>query len=215
MLGPMTQTNETIRSDAMNDVMQTSELLETILLQLPIRDLLLTTPLVCKAWQAAITASPRLRQALFLTPLKAKPLRFMRRKGAGVWAEDEQDQHAYTVLVNPFYTFLTKRLGYPSKPRGAFHEALMRPDASWQCMLLTQPASTRHEEAVTEGAIVAREQVGEERELVRLGSLLHEHRSYRWLDHMWMVAPYGTVHCKEVTYGWEVRRIVRPKAPWL
>lgn len=49
-------------------VLGTTELLETILLGLPMQDLLLDQR-VCRSWRALITSSIRLQQALFLEPV--------------------------------------------------------------------------------------------------------------------------------------------------
>ncbi|KAJ6442645.1 Nucleotide-binding, alpha-beta plait [Purpureocillium lavendulum] len=51
--------------------MATSELFEAILLQLDMRDLLLSAVRVCKAWGDAIDTSPANRQALFFDPIPA------------------------------------------------------------------------------------------------------------------------------------------------
>ena len=61
-------------------VFETTELLESILFQLPTRDLLLGQR-VSKRWQAVIGISRKLQRALFLEPVKGEPLIF----------EEEQD----------------------------------------------------------------------------------------------------------------------------
>ena len=50
-------------------VFNTVELIEAVLLELPLRDILLAQQ-VCKTWQAAIAASSPLQRALCLQPIK-------------------------------------------------------------------------------------------------------------------------------------------------
>jgi hypothetical protein len=59
-------------------VLATAELFEMILLGLPIRQLLIKIPLVCKHWQATIAASPKLQQALFFKPIPYEPLQLLK-----------------------------------------------------------------------------------------------------------------------------------------
>ncbi|KAJ7348323.1 hypothetical protein DFH08DRAFT_865784 [Mycena albidolilacea] len=54
-------------SNALVVVMSTPELLELTLSHLPMRDLLVTAPLVSKTWQA-LTLTPALQRALFFQP---------------------------------------------------------------------------------------------------------------------------------------------------
>ena len=57
---------------ATTKVLGTNELLEMILLKLPLRDVLLAQ-LVCKTWRADITASIDLQRALFFEPEISAP----------------------------------------------------------------------------------------------------------------------------------------------
>ncbi|KAK5124041.1 hypothetical protein LTR85_002238 [Meristemomyces frigidus] len=116
----------------MDKALKTPELLEAILLQLPIRDVLLNAPLVCKHWQTTITDSPRLQQALFFKPLNGKPLRFIDRSHTKGRAEDVDDQYAYTVHKNPFLHNLLRLLnGVAPRATRARRERTLRLDASW------------------------------------------------------------------------------------
>lgn len=182
----------------MHEVLQTPELLENILLQLPIKDLLLRVPLVCKEWQASIAASPRLQQALFFKPLNGKPLRFIKRKTDAAWAESEDDPHAYTVFLNPFYFSLEYALNGGMQSRRQF-DAFSHAKASWRRMLATQPASGSNMGLVKEGGHI------------RLGDLAKGWYGF----HTSMTRIEGRTHCLEVYDGYEVRRIVRPKALWM
>jgi hypothetical protein len=122
------------------------EILDIILLLVPLQDLLLHAPLVCKAWQQKIKASPRLQQALFLKPLPGKLLHLYETG----WAEDEYDVHSYTVFANPWlHTIQTKvrpvvsfRVPAWDSDESLYEdklnlealnmEALERPEASWR-----------------------------------------------------------------------------------
>ncbi|TKA72430.1 hypothetical protein B0A55_05406 [Friedmanniomyces simplex] len=84
---------------ARQQALATEELLENILLLLPISDILIRAPLVSKTWRATVEGLPRLQQALFFMPVKGKPLRLF---DTG-WAEDEKNIHAYTVSANPWF----------------------------------------------------------------------------------------------------------------
>ena len=48
--------------------LETPELLELILLELPMKDLLLNAQRVCRRWKANIDGSIKLQRALFFTP---------------------------------------------------------------------------------------------------------------------------------------------------
>ncbi|KAJ7441977.1 hypothetical protein FB451DRAFT_1298034 [Mycena latifolia] len=123
-------------STARDTVMSTSELLERILAQLPLRYLLVAAPLVCKAWQAIITLSPTLQRALFFQPdpsprSDSEPVRnpllvemfppFFAGAGKNRWSWSGQ---ASTIMAMPW-----------SKAPDAFK----RKEASWRRMLVTQP----------------------------------------------------------------------------
>ncbi|KAK5726749.1 hypothetical protein LTR15_002637 [Elasticomyces elasticus] len=56
-----------------DEVMHLPELLETILVNLPTRDLLFASR-ICKTWKSTIDSSPRIQRALFLKPGAVNPL---------------------------------------------------------------------------------------------------------------------------------------------
>ncbi|KAJ7696980.1 hypothetical protein B0H17DRAFT_881974, partial [Mycena rosella] len=119
-------------STATDIVISTPELLEHTLAQLPMRDLLVTAPLVSKTWHA-ITLSPTLQRALFFQPdplsnaVQKNPLLveifppFFAPEGRNRWSWPGE---ASTIMSMPW-----------SKAPDAFK----RKEASWRRMLVTQP----------------------------------------------------------------------------
>ncbi|KAJ7073457.1 hypothetical protein B0H15DRAFT_61204 [Mycena belliarum] len=121
---------------ARDTVMATPELLALVLVQLPLRDLLLRAPLVCKMWHAT-TLTPALQRALFLAPdldpfsdSVAAPVRnpllaelfppFFTTPGPNRWSWPD----AHALMAMPCASALA---------------AFRRPDASWRRMLVAQP----------------------------------------------------------------------------
>ena len=90
----------------MEEVLHTLEHFENIFLHLPIKELLIMGPLACMQWQAAIAASPRPQRAIFFTPLRGKPLQYLRRNWINALEEYDDDPHAYTVLVDSFFAYM-------------------------------------------------------------------------------------------------------------
>jgi hypothetical protein len=130
--------------DAMQRVIGTTELLEKILLRLPMRSLL-HTQRVCKSWKQVITTSPSLQQALFF---RAKG-QFPRSN-----SEDEKQEAELNPLLvwlfppffetHAFYGWLSFRnLAQFNNMHFNFTDstrsAVLRGDASWRKMLPTQP----------------------------------------------------------------------------
>lgn len=127
---------------AVTSVFGTPELLETILLELPIKDLLINAQRVDKTFNGTIQASAKLQQALFFKPLPGKPLNF-EKTTPPQWLESPDDERYHTVLANPFYNSLRSILlatpgDHPIRPS----RLLQRPEASWRRMLVTQPPIT-------------------------------------------------------------------------
>ncbi|KAF7353302.1 putative f-box domain protein [Mycena sanguinolenta] len=102
-------------SESQDEVISTPELLELTLSHLPIRDLLLTAPLVCKTW-LAITRTPALQRILFFEP-------------------DPSPRAACTH--NPLLAQNVKDI--KSMPWSRVPDAFNRPEASWRRMLVSQP----------------------------------------------------------------------------
>lgn len=127
----------TANMDAVPDI---PELLENILLNLPIRDLLLAQR-VNKTFQATILGSSKLQQALFLKPLAGKFLYYQPPPRAPLlWLESPEDPMHHTVHGNPFfyhvYGDVTSAKDSPASPKS---DAIQRPEASWRRMLVSQP----------------------------------------------------------------------------
>ncbi|KAJ7777933.1 hypothetical protein DFH07DRAFT_1036310 [Mycena maculata] len=108
----------------------TPELLELILAQLPIRDLLVTAPLICTMWWA-ITLSPTLQRALFFEPdPSSSPIQnpLLVENFSPFFAPANQGSTAASLKAMPWV----------KAP-----EAFRRVDASWRRMLVSQPPTQR------------------------------------------------------------------------
>jgi hypothetical protein len=124
-------------STAQGTVISTPELLENILLQLPMRDLLVTTSLVCKTWYT-VTLSPIIQRALFF---EADPSASKR-----VW------NPLLRKLFPPFFARpppaddqRSKSAAWPGNvdaittmPWSRAPDAFKRAEASWRRMLVIQ-----------------------------------------------------------------------------
>ncbi|KAF7377267.1 F-box domain protein [Mycena sanguinolenta] len=121
-------------STAQVTVISSPELLELTLAKLPMRDLLVTAPLVCKTWQA-ITLTPALQRLLFFQP------------------DTSSDRAENPLLVELFPPFFAPggpiRWSWPdseaieSMPWSKAPDAFKRAEASWRRMLVTQPPAQR------------------------------------------------------------------------
>ncbi|KAJ6538530.1 hypothetical protein DFH09DRAFT_1177151 [Mycena vulgaris] len=122
-------------STAQDVVIFTPELLELVLSHLPIRDLLITAPLVSKTWQT-ITLSPTLQRALFFQPDPS--------------AEPVQNP-LLVEMFPPFFALeVTSRWSWPgeassimSMPWSKAPDAFKREEASWRRMLVMQPPAQK------------------------------------------------------------------------
>jgi hypothetical protein len=139
---------------ARNRVLASPELLESILLHLPLLDLLLRIPLVCEYFHAA-TLSARIQQALFLLPTSSlspltstpNPLLHCPHATAATFV-DQRTAH-FTSQPRPRspLSFLWAHPDAPDEalpaltwPRyAARYRAYNRKDASWRRMLVVQP----------------------------------------------------------------------------
>ncbi|KAG4440604.1 hypothetical protein IFR05_003921 [Cadophora sp. M221] len=132
---------------AMSRVFAIPELFEEILIQLPIRGLLLAQ-LVCPHWAKTITSSPPLQQKLFFTPNSPHP---SKKKETG----RSTDPVFNTLLASLFPTFFSHSVwdgwrhacltfsGIYAQTwfSDELHRAkVMRADASWRRMYPMQPA---------------------------------------------------------------------------
>lgn len=133
-------------------VIATAELLESILAQLPMRDLLKCQG-VCRAWKTTIDSSPRLQEALFFKPssvTRASPLSPPEGASPTLTCNDFQRN---PLLESKFWPFFSKPtdmhhlfgekdlLCMPWNKDELSRAAYNRAGASWRKMLLIQPAS--------------------------------------------------------------------------
>ncbi|KAJ7092263.1 hypothetical protein B0H15DRAFT_749104, partial [Mycena belliarum] len=121
---------------ARDTVLATPELVELVLSQLPMRDLLLRAPLVCKMWHAT-TLSPDLQRALFFAP-DLDPCSDV--------ASAPVHNPLLAKLFPPFFDSTPEHRRYwPTARTIIFMPAarapapFARPNASWRRMLVTQP----------------------------------------------------------------------------
>ena len=193
----------------MKDVFSVPELLEAILINLPIEELLIVAQRVCKTWNTSIKKSPRLQQALFFSPLPGNALQYIH----GAWVESDTDPHAYTVHMNPFYDSLSSKFSWQDTTKKE-RDALLSKSASWRRMLLSQPrvdfAAGR---LLSPGPLIP---------------IFQEHYNLTGLKFEDVMDPSGSdseafplirvggaVKWMPVRIASDVRKIVRPKAWWL
>ncbi|KAJ6505378.1 hypothetical protein C8R45DRAFT_1209147 [Mycena sanguinolenta] len=117
-------------STTRDQVIATPELLELILKQLPMRNLLVTAPLVSKAWQTT-TLTPALQRALFLLPDPSSEL---------------VQNPLLAELFSPFFPTESDGQSQTCSPKtisalpwAKAPDAFNRADASWRRMPVTQP----------------------------------------------------------------------------
>jgi F-box-like len=130
-------------SQAAKKVLEITELLETILSRLELRDLVVAQR-VCKRWHSLINVSPKLQRAMFMLPS------FSRADVVFNPALDDlfQDSFGRNILRKTYHY----RPDPNHVPRAEYKltakdwicsPTFMRPDASWRRMLPTQPPMTR------------------------------------------------------------------------
>lgn len=119
------------------------EVVENILLFLPMRDLLLDQR-VCTRWQNVIQAAPRLQQALFFRPVS----------NLSVGKDGRIERESNSILEATFPAWFPKLLVYgehriADSPWATklTRLAILRRDASWRRMFTAQPPLTVWEEA--------------------------------------------------------------------
>ncbi len=132
------------------------ELLETILLQLPIRDLLVDAQRICCSFQTAIKSSPALQEALFFRPQQRTSCRpcLDEKTSSDTKPESSKENLKWNPLLRKAFRsfFGDAKLGRFELPcDGDFenldwnssplkHIAYARREASWRRMLPVQPA---------------------------------------------------------------------------
>ena len=118
----------------------TAEMVEMAVLRLPIRDILLRVPRVCKNWKEMVEIFPSVQQALFFRSVQGSKLGYWESKvnsAVAFWAENQNDQWVYTVFVNPFYSSFQKQREKDLTDRQ--RAAAQRPRASWRRRRTCQP----------------------------------------------------------------------------
>ncbi|KAK5726346.1 hypothetical protein LTR17_012777 [Elasticomyces elasticus] len=143
---------------ASDNVLKLPELLENILLQLPMRDLLFAQK-VCKTWKLIIDASPAIQKALFFAPGTVEDVAYISPGHLSTTAcmEAFESSGRSGYLRNAKYQSArestAKQCGYAINPLLAvYHEHAYRflfrpepwrsdanPSASWSRMFFTQP----------------------------------------------------------------------------
>ncbi|KAF7344277.1 putative MFS transporter [Mycena venus] len=122
-------------SSAQDSVIATPELLEHTLSLLPMRDLLVSAPLVSKTWHA-ITLSPLLQRALFFEadPTVIEPMQnpLLEELFPPFFPPEWQD-----------YRFWGTASSIKAMPWADAPHAFRRADASWRRMLVTQPPAQK------------------------------------------------------------------------
>ncbi|KAK4956876.1 hypothetical protein LTR10_006405 [Elasticomyces elasticus] len=155
-------TRLTTKHSAFNAVFLTTELLENILGQLPMKDLLLAQR-VSRKWRDVIVQSKGMQQQLFMLPIEAEYVWDLSIAEDSDWFEitrstgDKNVRHLQRYL-HTFNSGNTNELLVTSEgnqclwekasPLGAYEPLILRnlpsldnPDASWRRMLLSQPPS--------------------------------------------------------------------------
>lgn len=124
-------------------VLSTAELLEGILLQLPMKDLLFAQE-VCKSWQTVITHSVQLRRALFMEPAKCGPVSWMD------WRID--DKQMYMMDLGPPLRALRGLLHRKPLVRYQAHWGKQRVDAN-KYRVFINPLLAKHFPVLTRNGV--------------------------------------------------------------
>lgn len=225
----------------MDAVSNVPELLENILLELPIKSLLVVQR-VSKTFHATITGSPRLQQALFFKPLPVKPLKPETGVHVAQWLDSPDDQMYHNFFANPFYDKFRKidvkttdDCSQPNAP------AFNRPQASWRRMLVCQPPITSvppdvstqpaRRDIVSSGfggygsvnlyyytfSQPEPEEIAKLNLGLTLGNLDHDIAQNVGVGGAYSrnITITGESQWKKVQFAWEVRRVTEPKPEWL
>lgn len=125
------------RSSVALQALMVPELLEIILLELPLTDLLANMPRVCKHCKAIIDGSIKIQRALFFKP-SADVLLEQRWEGYALF-NGTKDVWVHSVIANPFIQQLNNEYLVGSSGAGHMSMGVDRPEASWRRMLAAQP----------------------------------------------------------------------------
>ncbi|KAI6810796.1 hypothetical protein KC340_g17734 [Hortaea werneckii] len=132
-------------SQASRRALDTPELLEAILYQLPLQDLL-GAQSVCKTWQTVIDHSKKLQRALYFEPVVWDLVALCKEPGGRMhynhWVQAGNSERCVTVYENPILSLVIKSLLPVTRTRSLLAQLAgcwQRREASWRRMLVTQP----------------------------------------------------------------------------
>ncbi|RMY13919.1 hypothetical protein D0867_07300 [Hortaea werneckii] len=132
-------------SQASRRALDTPELLEAILYQLPLRDLV-RAQLVCRQWQTVIDHSKKLQRALYFEPVVWDLVALCKEPGGRMcydhWVQAGDSERCVTVYENPILSLVMKSLLPVTRTRSLLAQlpgCWQRREASWRRMLVTQP----------------------------------------------------------------------------
>ena len=127
---------------AATSVFDITELAKMIFLKLPVNDLLVDVPRVCKLWHSIVASSTKLQKALFLLP--SGPIIFARPKnGRSVEGHPGHQFASKDIAQNPWLKVMGLKVA--SATTNVKRAALFAPEASWRRMFISQPPHARSE----------------------------------------------------------------------
>ena len=122
---------------AKDRVLKTTEILESILLQLPIRDLLVSAQQVSQGWNIIIQSSPAIQEALFFQPPRTSDqeqiFNPLLQTSFAPWFNNHDEINTQWISGITFHDLDWNRTV-------AKRHAYARKEASWRKMLLVKPA---------------------------------------------------------------------------
>ena len=176
------------RNAALSRLLNVAELLEQILLWLPIEDLLLRVPRVCKVFKASVNNSISVRKQLFLEP-----------------------DFAATYRVMPFRFYDQRLVSIPESTSGAFFFWISHPIFTKYCekkslmdTLVVQPPVRKME---------LRLERGSQYRVLKFDCMVTNPRGIRFRDLMNALEREFDVHLRRGFFPWIVRAFVRAWVP--
>lgn len=168
--------------------------------------------------------SPKLQEALFMKPVSDhRPCYVEVRPGCKIWTQSTQDPDCYTLYKNPFVRHVVQKLEelrlaaieVKDSAMGADYRArklvLLRLDASWGRMFLSQPPMGQYDICLDGAA----QEILEEDGQLRLGDMIKDYYGFRPRRYYRIQCVEGTTAWKDVQYAQEVGLSMRPKPKWL
>ncbi|KAK3724367.1 hypothetical protein LTR37_000991 [Vermiconidia calcicola] len=148
----LTKSVDRMDNTACHKALNTLELLETVMLQLPCQDLLVSAQRVCKMWQATVSNSITLQRALCFIPVKGTRVgcegTHLALTSGSISAADYLASCLEGAQLNPYLTRVFVGYGEEddSPPHTTHRPIYVRADsefASWKRMYITQPPVSR------------------------------------------------------------------------